>query len=325
MEARETLNNGTFEASITEQRQTYYTRLFRRFVLLTILCSLVPLLLVGWGINIHYTRFAKERMLDSLRTQVEHHRKIIELFLAEHSSKLQLVAHTHTKAHLKQTSNLNDVFELINRDAWSITDLGVIDAQGRHLAYIGPYDLLQKNYSDSLWFKEVMQKDVYISDMFMGFRQEPHFVIAVARSEGGEKWILRATINTEVFRSLVENVRIGQTGQVYLLNREGIFQTSPRFRGQIMEKASYPVEPVHEGIQVRILESKSDDQRRRPRQIACDTWLENPRWLLVVKQDYSEAFNAVNYANYATLVFLHLSALTILIVAILSTRHMINV
>jgi two-component system NtrC family sensor kinase len=47
--------------------------------------------------------------------------------------------------------------------------------------------------------------------------------------------------------------------------------------------------------------------------------------MLVVKQEYSEAFNEVNYANYATLVFLHLSALTILLVSILTARHLVKV
>ncbi|RLB97655.1 MAG: hypothetical protein DRH90_23040 [Deltaproteobacteria bacterium] len=30
-------------------KKTYYAKLFRRFVFLTMICSLVPLLLVGWG------------------------------------------------------------------------------------------------------------------------------------------------------------------------------------------------------------------------------------------------------------------------------------
>ena len=43
------------------------------------------------------------------------------------------------------------------------------------------------------------------------------------------------------------------------------------------------------------------------------------------KQDFKEAFDEVNHANYAVLVFLHLSALTILVVSVFITRHMINV
>jgi two-component system NtrC family sensor kinase len=87
MQARVTLNGKDAEINGNHQYQTHYGRLFRRFVLLTVVCSLVPLLLVGWGINIHYTRFAKSRMRDSLQTRLEDHRKIVELFLQERTYK----------------------------------------------------------------------------------------------------------------------------------------------------------------------------------------------------------------------------------------------
>jgi two-component system NtrC family sensor kinase len=301
-----------------DRNREYYSRLHRKFILVTIVCSLVPLLLVGWAINIHYTRLAKDRMIHSFQTQVEYHKRIIELFLRERSSKLQLIAQTHSKDFLKEVGNLTRVFEIMNQEYGAITDLGVIDSRGRHLAYVGPYDLMDKNYSEAYWFKKVMAQGIYISDMFTGFRKVPHFIIAITREEKGDKWILRATIDTEVFRSLVENVRIGRTGEVYLLNEEGYYQTSPRLSGKIMEKADMPLEPLHEGIKVRIVE-------RSPKEIMATAWLKEPRWMLVVKQEYSEAFDEVNYANYATLIFLHLSALTILVVTILVTRHLIKV
>ncbi len=323
------IHNGSRAAEppdMAAQRKATYARLFRKFVWLTILCSLVPLLLVGWGINLHYTRFARERMLNFFETQVEDHRKIIEMFLNEHSSKLQLIAQTHSRDEIIEPGALQTAFEVFNKDLWSLTDLGVIGEHGYHLAYAGPYDLWSRNYAKEFWFAQVMQKGLYISEMFMGFRKEPHFIIAVTQSNGDRKWILRATINTEAFRSLVENVRIGKTGQAYLLNAEGVFQTSPRMSGTIMEKSTYPIGSYHEGIQIRILEGLKDaNGKERPRQIACQAWLKNPRWLLVVKQDYAEAFGDVNYANTWTLVFLHLSALSILIVSVLITRHMITI
>jgi two-component system NtrC family sensor kinase len=309
-----------------EIRKEYYGSLHRKFILITLVCSLVPLLLVGWAINIHYTRFAKARLTSSFENQVEYHRKIIELFLKERSSKLQLIAQTHSEEYLGQMANLDHVFEVMNQEAGSITDLGVINEQGKHLAYVGPYDLMDKNYSETLWFKKVMERGLYISDMFTGFRKVPHFIIAITRQEDGKKWILRATVDTEAFRSLVENVRIGKTGEVYLLNEEGYYQTSPRISGKIMEKSSLPLESYHEGIRVGTIEAGGKESNERPRkEIIATTWLKEPRWMLVVKQDYSEAFDEVNHANYATLIFLHLSALTILIVSVLVTRHLISV
>ena len=326
MEKHAAINGNAYEKAVQIHRKTYYSRLFRRFILLTMLCSLVPLLLVGWGINIRYTRFANSRLMNSFQTQVDYHRNIIESFLKERTSKLQIIAHTHSKDYLTKMSNLNHVFETINLEHWSFTDLGIIDSHGNHLAYIGPYDLIDKNYSQTFWFKEVMEKGIYISDMFLGFRKVPHFIIAVTNLQADDRWIVRATIDTEVFRSLVENVRIGKSGEVFLLNREGVYQTSPRFSGKIMERPPFPAEPFHEGIKIHTLEDSADNRKRNfPRQIVAQTWLKEPHWLLVVKQDYAEAFNEVNHANYATLIFLHLSALIILIVTTFITRHMITV
>lgn len=326
MEASMGIKTSACRKDEKDHNKGYYSRLFRRFVLLTLTCSVIPLLLVGWAINIHYTRFSKDRMKNSFQSQVENHRKIISLFLKQRRSELQLIAHTHSKDYLQKISNLTQIFETMNRDHRSYVDLGVIDKHGQHLAYIGPYNLLDKNYSKTFWFGQVMDRGLYISDMFMGFRKVPHFIIAVTRFEKGEKWILRATIDTESFRSLVENVRIGYTGEVYLLNQEGVFQTSPRFGGKIMEKAPFVIEPFHKGIRTYILKADAKQTNQRfPRQLISQTWLREPLWLLVVKQDYSEAFNEVNRSNYAILIFLHLSALTILTVSVLTARHMINV
>jgi two-component system NtrC family sensor kinase len=307
------------------ERKATYSRLFWRFVWLTILCSLVPLLLVGWGINLHYSQFARERMLNFFQTQVEDHRKAIERYLSEHTSKLQLIARTHDRDELLEPGALQTIFDLFNQDSRILTDLGVIGEHGYHLAYVGTYDLWSRNYSKEFWFLQVMEKGIYISDMFMGYRKEPHFIIAVTHRNGDQKWILRATIHTESFRSMVENVRIGKTGEVFLLNEKGIYQTSPRTGAAIMDPSSFPIEPYHEGIRVRVLEGlKTAQGSDGPPQVACKAWLNNPRWLLIVQQDYDEAFADVNHANTWTLVFLHLSAASILVVTVFVTRHMIT-
>jgi two-component system, NtrC family, sensor kinase len=308
------------------QSEGYYSRLYRKFILINLICSLVPLLLVGWGINNYYTGFAASRMTASFENQVDHHRKIIELFLKEHSSRLRIIAQTHSKEYLGQASNLAHVFEILNQEYGSMEDLGVIDDKGKHVAYVGPYDLMGKDYSQTTWFKNVMVKGLYISDMFMGWRKVPHFIIAILRMEKGDRWILRATIDTKTFRSLVENVRFGQTGEVYLLNEKGVFQTTPRRGGQIMEKAPILMEEVHEGTRVRTIQVTAEERRGTSTpQIVATAWLKEPRWMLVVQQDYEEVFRDVNRAKYASLLFLHICALSILIITVLTTRYFIKV
>jgi len=303
------------------RKNKQYSRLFRRFIILTVICSLVPLLLAGWGINIHYSRFAKERMVKTLETRVDYHRKIIELFLKENRAKLDFIASTHSIASLSKNNQLNQILTSVNRDAWTLTDIGIIDENGNHLAYVGPYDLIDKNYSSTFWFKEVMEKGSYTSDMFMGFRKEPHFVMAVIKIENGKRWIVRTTVNTDRFCSLVEDVRLGTTGEVYILNYKGIYQTNPNSGGKIMTQDPEFESDIHDGLTFRCIEHFDRDNKTR--KIICEIWLQDPKWLLVVKVDEKELFAEVGLANRATLVSLHFSALVILIVALFITRHMI--
>jgi two-component system NtrC family sensor kinase len=316
-------NTTTPDTSLNPPEKNSYRYLFRRFTLLTVVCSIVPLLLVGWGLNIHYTYFAQTRIVRTFEEQVANHGRFIEQFLKEQSAKLRLVANTHSKKDLRQSGNLMTIFENMNREQPYIMDLGVIDQLGNHLAYIGPYDLLDKVYFHEDWFKQVMHKGLYISDMFMGFRQEPHFIIAVLRREGDDQWILRATINTRVFRTLVENMHIGETGEVYLVNTQGVYQTTPRFGGSIMDRADMTVEPFNDLVTVDVY--KKNEPGRFSGQVVGKFWLTNPEWMLVVKQAGAETFEEMDHARFVNLIFLHLSALSILVAAIFITRHMVGI
>ena len=326
MELKQEIDVSTKQPHLEKKGKERYSKLYRKFIFLTLICSVVPLFLVGWGIYAYYSGFSTVRIMDYFKNQVDHHREVIEVFLRERTSDLQLVILTHSPDSLQNHGNLRRIFSVMNQGNSFFTDLGLIDDEGKHLNYIGPYDLMDVNYSKTVWFREVMTKGIYISDMFAGFRNAPHFIIAVTRIDGDRKWILRASIDTEYFRSLVEHVKMGATGEVYLSNQEGILQTTPRFGGKIMEKAPLPVEFFSEESSIGIYESdNSDPDKRSPRQLVAYTWLENPRWKLVVKQDYAEAFRDANQANRAALIFLLFSLMIILVISLIITRHMIDI
>jgi two-component system NtrC family sensor kinase len=309
----------------SHQKKESYSRLYRNFIFLIFVTSLIPHLLIGWGIYVYSSNFSHRRLIDYFQGQVEGHRKIIELFLKERASDLEMVAETHPLRQLRHREKLAEVFGALNRNGQFFVDLGVISEQGRHHTYVGPYSLMDKDYSQTFWFKEVMKKGVFISDMFMGYRNSPHFIIAFLHPEEGHRWILRASIDTEYFRSLVENVRIGKTGEAYLLNQSGVYQTSPHRKGKIMEKAPLPLEKFQKDSGVDII----GGEKRSPapgfsRQIIAYTWLKDPRWLLVIQQDYSEAFKEINRANWSTLIFLLLSSLGIIFLTVTVTYFIIK-
>ncbi len=331
------------QSEATDLRSRSYPKLFRRFILVSVTCSVLPLLLVGWISYLYYSRFSTSRMADYFQRTVDYNRRIAESFLHERASDLKLVASTHSSKFLADSSNLREVFHALNRQGSYFTDLGVIGESGKHLAYVGPYDLMDKDYSGTFWFREVMAKGVFVSDMFMGYRNDPHFIIAVLSPKGGSPWILRATIYTEFLSSLVETASLGKTGEVFLVNREGVYQTSPRFKGKVMDKARLTMDAFTRDSGILISDSaggmhtftpdsgifnadlvKQISMQHGSAQVIAYSWLKNPDWLLVVKQDFSEVFGDINHVNTAILVLLHLSILAILVVSIFTARFMIK-
>jgi two-component system, NtrC family, sensor kinase len=307
------------------QKKESYSKLYLNFIFLVFVTSLLPHLLVGWGIFYYSSNFSIERLKNYFQGQVEDHRKIIELFLKERASDLEMVVETHPLEQLRHRENLARILGALNRNGQYFIDLGVISEEGKHLSYVGPHALMDKDYSQTFWFKEVMKKGVFISDMFMGYRNSPHFIIAFLHPEAEHRWILRASIDTEYFRSLVENVRIGKTGEAYLVNQSGIFQTSPRGKGKIMGKGLLPLEKLQKDSGVDIIDGDGKSpEETLPRQIIAYTWLKDPRWLLVIKQDYPEAFKEVNRANWATLIFLFLSSLGLIFLTVTITYFIIK-
>jgi len=219
---------------------TSYTKLRWKLIGITLSFSLIPLFALGYVIHDQFSRSYEEKLTSNLRLVVNNKRDAIDMFLNERVVQLQNLANTHMFMEMTDQAYLNALFDIIHNTSRSFIDLGVIGQDGRHEAYSGPFDLRDVNYKDEPWFNQVMLKGLYISDVFMGFRNFPHFIIAVKRREAGRTWILRATIDSDVFTSLVRNVRTGKLGDAYLVNRDCKLQTPSRFGGKVLSRAKLP-------------------------------------------------------------------------------------
>ena len=218
---------------MTENR---YARLRKLILATMILVPAIPFYIV-MGIGYYYFRTSIENStMASMRRIVEDHRQMIDTFLRERKSDLEFVAESYTFDNLADPIYLYKVFNLLQNKSAAFVDLGVFNEEGIHVTYQGPYKLIGRNYGDEDWFKEVMKQGYYISDIFLGYRRVPHFIIAITREEPGRKWVLRSTIDTQFFTHLVERVRIGKTGEAYILNEKGVLQTQRRSGGNLMDK-----------------------------------------------------------------------------------------
>ena len=145
--------------------------------------------------------------------------------------------YSELKAHiekLEDESFLQERLSILQKNfGKDFVDLGVINADGKQTAYAGPFKLAKADYADAGWFRRSIQSEFFISDVFLGLRGMPHFIIAVRNSHQEGHWILRATIDFVRFTNLVENIRLGETGFAFILNKTGELQTTPISRPSI--------------------------------------------------------------------------------------------
>jgi len=281
-----------------------------------LLAALLPLALAGFGAWIVFGSLFEQRSLESLRGLVRAHARTIDADLSEHIRLLQVLAASQTRTRLADDAQLDTLLAELNRAGDnSFTDLGVIDAEGDHLAYAGPFDLKGRNYRGDEWFGEAMERGVSLSDVFLGFRGAPHCVIAVRAGNAAEGfWILRGTINSARFDTLVQAGKCNG-GDAYIVSRRGLYQTASR-RGALLDTArGIPLVPHEGAADYRATLAGTD-------LILLTAWLQSGRWLLVVEQDRTALRAPVNQAITRGAQVVLIAVLILIVTTVIATRHL---
>lgn len=292
-----------------------YKSLQRKITAITLVVSITPLMLLGATIYYSFARMYKEKIEEQMRYRARSQAEAVDLFLKERTAILAVIADTQSFEDLVKEENLSRLFDVMNLRAGAFMDLGVIDSSGMHRAYVGPYNLMGLNYYNQPWFAEAMGKGVYISDVFMGYRRIPHFIIAVRHHERQEGWILRATIDPDIFGSMVRGARLGKTGDAYIISREGFYQTRPRFNGEILWESKLDTSVF--GGETTVVERTNGLGRKL---LYAGSWLRHKRWLLVISQDTGEEMKALLSTRNIEVIIVLVGLIAIIAMTIFTTR-----
>jgi two-component system NtrC family sensor kinase len=308
-------------------RDKHYRSLIRNIVLTIIIVSMVPMVLVSSTLYLQFRHSYHEKVNDHLREVVMKHKQNIDSYLQERLTDIRLMTARYGYNRLKEENLLQQNLDLLKEEyEKAFVDLGLVDEQGYQKAYAGPFKLADAYYGDAEWFKDVIQKEYVISDVFLGLRGLPHFIVAVRSEVDGRKWVLRATIDFVAFNTLVQNIRIGETGFAYILNRHGKLQTTTL--KQTFSPAVIDIDDPHElwkltpfdmnEIQVSLREDKTGQDY-----IYASAMLKNGDWILIYQQRASDAFVDLNRSFAITTLIMALGAAGVIIMAWALSRRMV--
>jgi two-component system, NtrC family, sensor kinase len=308
----------------SHEKDPYYKSLTGRMILIVILVSFTPMILVSGSILYQFHISYHEKVEAHLRELVKKHKNSIDYFLNEKLADIRFLAQNAEHENLCKESYLERKLSILQMELDPVfVDLGMVNSKGLQIAYAGPFKLGKAQYSEAEWFKKAMQSQYFISDVFLGLRGLPHFIVAVRYSFQGEHWIFRATIDFMAFNNLVENVRIGKTGFAFIVNREGKCQTKPcvdiipsrSHYMSLLKNAKKELDKIH------IIEAVDDFGKKN---IYTSAFLKSGNWLLVCQQNKSDAYSDLYRAKKIAGLIILLGGLGIITMAILLSRRMVT-
>jgi two-component system, NtrC family, sensor kinase len=301
----------------------YYKQLIRNMVITIIGVSFIPVFLVGLTIYFQFKASYQDRVYAHLTTLVQKHRRQIDTFLSSRLADIVFLSRNFSYAQLSDEEFLKTKLQELQESYGPVfVDLGVITSDGRQVSYAGPFNLGKADYSKAGWFQHVLDDEVVISDVFLGLRGFPHFIVAVKHLDG-EPWILRATVDFEAFNDLVTNIQIGETGFAFILNKAGALQTNPRFEINPPE-GCYGLFfdcDADNADDVNISERTGSNDKNS---IYVTALLKNRDWLLVFQQQRNDAFAAQRRAEAISLIIFAFGGLSIVVMSWVLSVRMVN-
>jgi len=297
-----------------------YKQLRRYMAAIMLLITIIPLLLMA-VINYHeYQKALRSEIILPLGTLVNKTKHSFELFLAERLSAVSFIASGYSFEELADQNALNRMFRVVKNEFGGFIDLGLIDSSGIQISYAGPYRLKGKQYTGQHWLQEVIVKGEHISDVFLGYRKFPHLVIVVQKElDTGDSWVLRATIDTERFDNLIASMGLDPASDAFIVNREGVLQTSSRFYGKVLEPLPFPLPPL--SYESNILETK--DHMGRDIFLAY-AYFVSPSYVLMLIKPQSQVLKSWYGLKAEILLIFLFSVIAIVFVVLKLTNTMVK-
>ncbi|WP_419788389.1 sensor histidine kinase [Pseudodesulfovibrio sp.] len=310
------------DAAVGPARSLFnYRGIWRLAIVILAVVALVPLLVMAF-IDYSVTRHSleSENLLRTART-TSNTRRTVGNFLDERTKALEFLADHQGIDKLRNASQLAGLLVSLKKSFGGFVDLGVIDNRGKQIAYVGPHDLLGRDYSDQVWFKNTLTRGTYVSNVYLGFRGEPHLIVArkVKDARTGKSYILRATLDTGQFNAMITSLDLSGGGDAFLVDERGIIQTPSKSHGPVLGKVGLPIAPFSETTVVRQVRGKDGEEYS-----VGYGYVRNSPFILMVTKPTLELMKPLQTIRMELLWILIVSIAVILVVIVGVATYMVN-
>jgi len=252
-------------------RRKQLTRLFFTY--------LAPLLILLVYFSYQYHQLASDSWRLHLTAIAENQANTFNLFLTERVVNLNNVIDDPEFRNSNSTEALQRYLQGLKRVSETFVDLGFFSSSGVQVSYAGPYPSLEnRDYGAERWFTELKESNekFIITDIYLGFRQRPHFTIAVSRDFDDGYAVLRATLDPEKIYDYMSSLEGASEVSISIVNNDGYYQLVTPHIGTPLEASSFvpPIEPALGAQEIKIGRSSFH---------YAYSWIRMADWALIVQ------------------------------------------
>ncbi len=258
----------------------HYRALRRKTTVHLSLIYLSPVIVLAAYFIFQYDAVVSESERLHLKAIAESQANTLELFLSERRVNLSNLIDDPTFPSPPTSGDLKRELEKLHKISGAFVDIGFFDSSGVQAAYSGPYPSLEKrSYRAEEWYSTLrkQQSSFIVTDIYLGFRQKPHFTIAVSRVTHEGLVVLRATLDPEKIYEYIRSLEGAHEVVTSIVNREGRYQLAATGLGQPLETCSFlpPQIPRQGAIRANVKGSSFTYGY---------SWLRTVDWSLIVQQ-----------------------------------------
>ena len=244
-----------------------------------LLTYLAPFILLTVYFHIQSSKLLNESRRIHLRSIAEHQANTLDLFLRERVVNLSNLINNPKLEVPPSAGSMQGYLVDLKKNSDTFVDIGFFDSSGVQVGYAGPFPSLElRDYSMESWYVELRNRpdNFIITDIYLGFRQQPHFTIGVNRIIEGQYVVLRATLDPKKIYEYITS--FDGTSEVYtsIVNKEGYYQVVTQHVGTLLEESSIvpPSEPMLGAERVKINQTSYEYGY---------SWLRTADWALTVQ------------------------------------------
>ncbi|MGA1870878.1 MAG: cache domain-containing protein [bacterium] len=273
------------------QPRLFFNNFQMRVQLLFLLVALVPLCIVA----VFSIRTAEELIINMASNQLENvtddKASLLERWISERKADLKVVAGSSILKSM-DAPQIDLYLRLVGENYQVYNGFVVVSREGEVI-----FDSIGKQL-DYLWeecYKKSFTEGLHISNIFLSPEGKKSFFYISAPIFGDNdkiKGVVLAAVSTQTILSIILRISLGQTGECYLVDKEGTFLAHKEPRRIMTENIaqSESFKNIFNNMNNRRIYSDYRDIEV----LGASRKIPGTDWFLVVEQDRDEAFMSVD-------------------------------